>query len=132
THSGIGLVVTRMLDGAHVESLTGRALVTPTGEVEVLSGDDPLADYAPTAVERRAPARLVQYENPGDVVLGGAYDRERDRCICFDDHVGAHGAIGGGQLCRCKLSPRGLVRASFPFDDPLDLHLLFRRYREQP
>jgi hypothetical protein len=131
-HSGIGLVVTRMLDGAHVESLTGRALITPTGEVEVLSGDDPLADYAPTAVERRALARLVQYENSGDLVLVGAYDPERDRCICFDDQVGAHGAIGGRQFWPFILSPRGLVPASFPIDDPLDLHLLFRRYREQP
>lgn len=131
-HGGIGLVCTRMLDGAHVESLHGRALITPSGEVEVLSGEDPLPDYAPTVVERRALARLVQYSNAGDLVLVGAYDVERDRCICFDDQVGAHGAIGGRQFWPFILSRRGLIPASFPIDDPLDLHLLFRRYREQP
>src|SRR5690606_4159627 len=34
-HRGIGLVVTRMQDGAHVESREGRALITPAGEAFV-------------------------------------------------------------------------------------------------
>jgi len=131
-HGGIGLVATRMLDGTHVESMRGRALVTPGGELEILSGEDPLADYAPTVVERRALARLVQYNNSGDLVLVGAYDPEQDRCICFDDQVGAHGAIGGRQFWPFIMSRRGLIPGSFPIDDPLDLHLLFRRYAEDP
>ncbi len=131
-HAGIGLVCTRMVDGTHVESLIGRALVTPEGAVEVLSGEDPLPHYAPTAVERRALARLVQYTNAGDLVLIGAYDPARDRCVCFDDQVGAHGALGGRQFWPFILTPRGLVPSNYPIDDPLDLHLLFRRYREEP
>ncbi|MGH7444200.1 MAG: alkaline phosphatase family protein [Longimicrobiales bacterium] len=131
-HGGIGLVCTRMVDGAHVESLHGRALITPEGVVEVLSGADPLPHYAPTIAERRALARLVQYNNAGDLVLIGAYDPERDRCVCFDDQVGAHGAIGGRQFWPFIMSRRGLIPANYAIDDPLDLHLLFRRYQEEP
>ena len=131
-HSGIGLVCTRMVDGAHVESMAGRALITPTGEVELLAGEDPLAWYAPTVVERRALAQLVQFNNAGDLVLVGAYDPDRDRCICFDDQVGAHGAIGGRQFWPFIMSPRGLIPSNYPIDDPLDLHLLFKRYLEDP
>jgi hypothetical protein len=129
-HAGIGLVCTRMLDGVHVETLRGRALVTPDGDVEVLTGADPLPHYAPTAVERRALAQLVQYNNAGDLVLIGAYDPELDRCVCFDDQVGAHGAIGGRQFWPFILSPRGQIPQNYAIDDPLDLHPLFMRYVE--
>ncbi len=128
-HGGIGVVITRMLDGAHCESLRGRALVTPTGEVEVLTGQDPLIGYATTAQERREIARLAHCSNAGDLVLFGAYDPARDECVCFDDQVGAHGALGGNQAWPFLLTPPGLVPPDHIIDDPLDLHPLFRRYR---
>src|SRR5690606_23887457 len=40
-HAGVGVVITRMIDGAHVESRRGRALVTPEGELEILTGENP-------------------------------------------------------------------------------------------
>jgi hypothetical protein len=129
-HGGIGLVITRMLDGAHVESLAGRALIEPDGTLQLLSGDDPLRDYAATAVERREIARLVQSANAGDLVLFGAYDPERDVCVCFDDQVGAHGAYGGRQGWPFIMTPRGLVPDDHAIDDPLDLYPLFRRYTD--
>jgi hypothetical protein len=130
-HSGIGLVITRMLDGAHVESLTGRALITANGEMEVLAGEDPLVHYARSVAERRAIAQLAQWSNSGDLILFGAYDPKRDVCICFDDQVGAHGAMGGVQSWPFLLTPRGLVPQDYRIDDPLDLHWLFRRYSER-
>ncbi|HSJ30094.1 MAG TPA: alkaline phosphatase family protein, partial [Longimicrobiales bacterium] len=96
-HTGIGCVITRMLDGAHVETLRGRALVMPDGSMELLSGIDPLRDYASTDVERKAIADLAAMRNSGDLMLFGAYDAEQDFCICFDDQIGAHGAMGGRQ-----------------------------------
>ncbi|HEY8485566.1 MAG TPA: alkaline phosphatase family protein [Longimicrobiales bacterium] len=130
-HRGVGLVATRMLDGAHVEGRLGRALVTPDGEYEVLAGEDPLLDYAPTPVERRALVHLVQLPNAGDLVLFGAYDPRQDVCICFDDQVGAHGGLGGRQFWPFLLTPPGVVPPGFRIEDPLDLHRLFRRYQEQ-
>jgi hypothetical protein len=127
-HSGVGLVVTRVQDGAHVEGRAGRALITPDGEVEILSGDDPLPAYATTAVERRALVHLVQLPNAGDLVLIGAYDPERDLCICFDDQVGAHGAVGGRQFWPFIMTAPGVIPRDHRIEDPLDLHPIFRRY----
>jgi hypothetical protein len=127
-HGGIGCVITRMLDGAHVETLRGRALVMPDGTMEVLSGVDPLRDYASSDVERRAIAQLAAMRNAGDLILFGAYDPVQDSCICFDDQIGAHGAMGGRQGWPFLMTPRGLVPQDFTIDDPIDLHPLFRRY----
>jgi hypothetical protein len=129
SHSGIGCVITRMLDGAHVETLRGRALITPGGEVEVLAGDDPLRHYASTGVERRAIVQLATMSNAGDMILFGAYDEEQDVCVCFDDQIGAHGALGGRQGWPFILTPAGLIPPDHPINDPLDLHPLFLRYR---
>ncbi len=127
-HSGIGVVLTRMLDGVHAESEAGRALVTAGGEVEILAGDDPLATYAPSERERRAILHLVRLRNAGDLVLFGAYDPEQDLQVCFDDQVGAHGALGGRQFWPFFLSAPGLVPSTYPIRDPLDLHPILARY----
>jgi hypothetical protein len=127
-HRGIGLVLTRMLDGVHAESDRGRALVTADAEVEVLTGQDPLEVYAPGTVERRALLHLVRLPNAGDLVLFGAYDPIQDLQICFDDQVGAHGALGGRQFWPFFLSGPGRVPDRYPIHDPLDLHPLFARY----
>ena len=132
SHSGIGCVITRMLDGAHVENMRGRALVTPNGEIEILGGDDPLVDYVTTTAERRAIVQLARMRNAGDLVVFGAYDPDRDRCICFDDQIGAHGAMGGRQSWPFIMAKRGLIPESYEIEDPLDLHPLFRRYTEEP
>jgi hypothetical protein len=129
-HAGIGVVITRMIDGAHAENLRGRALVTPDGELEVLSGENPLVEYAPTAIELREIARLAQCSNAGDLIIFGAYDPREDLCVCFDDQVGAHGAYGGRQGWAFLMAPRGLVPADYSIDDPLDLHPILRRYTE--
>src|SRR5690606_20233386 len=75
-HRGIGLVITRILDGAHVESADGRALIDASGNATVLAGEDPLRHYAESAVERRALVHLAQLPNSGDIILFGAYDAE--------------------------------------------------------
>ena len=127
-HGGIGCVITRMLDGAHVETLRGRSLIMPDGTMELLSGIDPLRDYATNDVERRAIAGLAAMRNAGDLILFGAYDAEQDICVCFDDQIGAHGAMGGRQSWPFLFTPRGLVPQDYQIDDPLDLHPLFKRY----
>ena len=117
-----------MLDGVHAENDRGRSLVTAGGEVEVLTGEDPLAVFAPSAVERKALVHLVRLENAGDLVLFGAYDPEKDLQVCFDDQVGAHGALGGRQFWPFLLTAPALVPERHPISDPLDLHPLFARY----
>ena len=128
THQGVGVVLTRMMDGVHAESDRGRSLVTSEGDLEVLEGEDPLAVFAPGPIERNALLHLVHLENAGDLVLMGAYDPESDLQICFDDQVGAHGALGGRQFWPFLLTAPGLVPPRHPIRDPLDLHPLFARY----
>jgi hypothetical protein len=127
-HRGIGLVLTRMVDGVHVESDRGRALLTADGELVLLNGGDPLAAYATDAVERKALLHLVRLDNAGDLVLFGAYDPEEDLQVCFDDQVGAHGALGGRQFWPFILTAPGLIPERYAITDPLDLHPLFARY----
>jgi hypothetical protein len=127
-HRGIGLVLTRLLNGVHAENDRGRAIVTADADVEVLSGEDPLAVYAPGPIERKALVHLVRLHNAGDLVLFGAYDLEQDLQICFDDQVGAHGALGGRQFWAFVLSAPGLIPDRYPLKDPLDLHPIFARY----
>jgi hypothetical protein len=127
-HKGIGLVITRVQDGAHVETLDGRALIAPSGELSILEGQDPLINYATTHVERRAIAHLASLDNAGDIIVFGAYDPERDLCICFDDQVGAHGAMGGRQFWPFLMTPPGLLDSATQINDPLDLYPLFMRY----
>jgi hypothetical protein len=53
-----------------------------------------------------------------------------DRCICFDDQVGAHGAMGGAQGWPFVMAAPGLIPDDYPIEDPLDLHPLLKRYSE--
>jgi hypothetical protein len=131
-HGGIGVVITRIVDGAHVENMRGRAIVTPAGEIEVLAGENPLEPYALHGFEHRAIAELAQWSNSGDIVVFGAYDPATDRCICFDDQIGAHGAYGGRQGWPFIMTPRGLIPDDYVICDPLDLYPLLRRYSEPP
>lgn len=128
-HKGIGVVITRMLDGAHVETREGRALIHPDGELTLLDGEDPLRHYATSNVERKAIWHLASLENAGDMILFGDYDPDRDVCICFDDQVGAHGAMGGRQFWPFIMTPKGLIDDDYQINDPLDLHPLFMRYK---
>ncbi|MEJ2502707.1 MAG: alkaline phosphatase family protein, partial [Gemmatimonadota bacterium] len=127
-HRGVGVVLTRLLDGVHAEGPHGRALLTREGQLEVLAGEDPLAVYAPGEAERRAILHLLGLPNAGDLVLFGAYDPDQDLQVCFDDQVGAHGALGGRQFWPFFLSAPGLVPDSYEIGDPLDVYPLFARY----
>ncbi|HKJ92391.1 MAG TPA: alkaline phosphatase family protein [Longimicrobiales bacterium] len=127
-HHGIGLVLTRLLDGVHAESHRGRALIPARGDVMVLSGEDPLKPYVEDPRQLRALFRLARMPNAGDLVLFGDYDPDTDQQVCFDDQVGAHGALGGRQSWPFILSPPGVISKRYPIDDPLDLHPVFDRY----
>ncbi|HEY0808955.1 MAG TPA: hypothetical protein VGD49_02290, partial [Longimicrobiales bacterium] len=69
-------------------------------------------------------------DNAGDIIVFGAYDPERNLCICFDDQVGAHGAMGGQQFWPFLMHGPGLVADDYEINDPLDLFPIFMRYRE--
>jgi hypothetical protein len=127
-HRGIGLLITRMVDGVHVENSEGRALISRDGSYEVLEGIDPVPVYAPGLIERRAIIHLAHLPNSGDVVLFGAYDPEKDVQICFDDQVGAHGALGGRQFWPFIMTAPGVLPDDYVLQDPLDLYPILAKY----
>ena len=125
-HPGIGLVITRSVDGVHLESRRGRALIE--GErMRVLGGVDPLAPYGTEPYVVRAVRDLVMQPNSGDLVLFGAYDGYD--IVSFDDQVGAHGSAGGDQVYPFLITPPDLDLSGEVIEDARDVHrVVMSRY----
>jgi hypothetical protein len=118
-HDGIGLVATQSAAGIALASKYGRAVLRK-GEVEVLSGENPLEIFGTEPYVLSAIESLVSQPNAGDCVLFGAYDGYD--IISFDDQVGAHGSAGGDQVYPFIISPQGLGLASEELEDARDIH----------
>lgn len=94
-HPHIGVVVVRREDGALVAlGDSGWREVSDKG-TRGGEGSDPLANYG-----RRAAADvhgLDLRQHVGDIVVLGRYDPVLDEVIAFEELVGSHGGLGGGQ-----------------------------------
>src|SRR5262249_26132722 len=66
THPGVGLLGTRAGSSVHLESTTGRALIT-AGRVQVLDGRNPLDRYESSELIVRAVEHLMSQPHPGVV-----------------------------------------------------------------
>jgi hypothetical protein len=118
-HPGIGLLATQNGPSVHLESTSGRAIIVD-GNLEVISGANPLEPYDTGILGARALERLVKQTNAGDVVIFGAYDGYE--IVSFDDQIGAHGAAGGNQLRPFIIGPPELGLETAQIDDARDLH----------
>src|SRR5262249_44735158 len=126
THPGVGLLGTRSGSSVHLESTTGRAIVTG-GRIQVLDGRNPLDRYESTDVIVAAVERLVSQRNAGDITIFGAYDGYE--IVSFDDQIGAHGAAGGNQVHPFLIGPAYLQLDAARIEDARDLHdVLMTRY----
>ena len=118
-HPGIGLVATVSASGVMLASRHGRARLHE-GEVEIMSGDNPLEIFGTEPYVLRAVESLVNQPNAGDCVLFGAYDGYD--IIYFDDQVGAHGSAGGDQVYPFIISPEKLGLGGEALEDARDIH----------
>jgi hypothetical protein len=118
-HPGIGLVATVSDDGINLASKRGRATLRD-GELEILSGENPLDLFGSESYILRAIESLVQQPNAGDCVLFGAYDGYD--IASFDDQVGAHGSAGGDQVYPFLISPERLGLGGEVLEDARDIH----------
>ncbi len=118
-HPGVGLLGTRRGSSVHLESTTGRAIVT-SGRVDVLEGRNPLERYESTEPIIRAVEHLVSQRNAGDITIFGAYDGYE--IVSFDDQIGAHGAAGGNQVHPFLIGPAHLKLETAKIEDARDLH----------
>ncbi len=118
-HPGIGLVATRSGGGVHVESKTGRAMISDA-KLTIVDGANPMELYGTEQYALRAVESLVLQPNAGDIVLFGAYDGKD--IISFDDQVGAHGSAGGDQVYPFIIAPRWLDLGNQTLEDARDIH----------
>lgn len=95
THPHIGAVIVRREDGTLI-------VVGDSGWREIVSGVatggdgvDPLAVYGPHAADDVAGLDLR--DHVGDVVVLGRFDPALEEVVAFEELVGSHGGLGGGQ-----------------------------------
>jgi hypothetical protein len=118
-HPGIGLVATLSSNGVTLAGRHGRAHLRD-GQIEIISGENPLEVFGTEPYVLRAVESLVQQSNAGDCVLFGAYDGYD--IISFDDQVGAHGSAGGDQVYPFIISPDKLALGGEALEDARDIH----------
>jgi len=119
THPGIGLVATASAEAVNLASKYGRGILRG-GQVEVVSGNNPLEIFGTEPYVLRAVESLVLQPNTGDCVLFGDYDGYD--IVSFDDQVGAHGSAGGDQVYPFIISPERLGLAGESLEDARDIH----------
>jgi type I phosphodiesterase/nucleotide pyrophosphatase len=119
SHPGIGLVATVSANGVTLASRRGRGHLRD-GQVEVVSGENPLEIFGTEPYVLRSVESLVKQPNAGDCVLFGAYDGYD--IISFDDQVGAHGSAGGDQVYPFIISPERLGLGNEALEDARDIH----------
>lgn len=123
-HRHIGLVMVRSPDGVPVAlGAHGWRTLTRAGCVGG-EGTDPVAVFGPHAgadlwaLDRR--------RHVGDVVVLGGFDPSTGEVAAFEDLVGSHGGLGGGQTDALLLHPRTWSVLSGQQMCGLDVHALLR------
>ncbi len=103
SHPQIGAVVVRRADGILVAiGGTGwRELVN--GAASGGEGDDPLAVFGPNAAADVA--SLDQRHHVGDLIILGRFDPSLGEVVAFEELVGSHGGLGGGQTDALLIHP---------------------------
>ncbi len=118
-HPGIGIVLVR--SGLETVALyNGEEVVlddATAAEIEFLRIHD-----EPELVREQLLA-LSAMPSAGDVLVFGAYDGQT--VINFEDHVGAHGGLGGVQMFPFMAAPSDISASFRNISDPTQLHGLF-------
>ena len=71
-----------------------------------VEGDDPLAQFSPTAAQHLL--RADGFEHCPDLYVNSFYDEELDEGCAFEELISFHGGLGGLQTRPFILSPRSL------------------------
>ncbi len=121
THEGIGFVLVESIvlgpNGTH--DLT-------TGEIE---GDDPLAPYGPNA--KHHVARTDAFPHCPDIMVNSRYWADLDEVAAFEELVGSHGGLGGGQAFPFILAPPDLTWPEEPVVGAVHVHRQLREWLVQ-
>jgi uncharacterized membrane protein YvlD (DUF360 family) len=99
-HPGVGFALVR--SERHGATVIGPRGVNYLGEGRT-EGEDPLAPFGPNAA--RHVQRTDGFPHCPDIVLNSTYWSEMDEVAAFEELVGSHGGMGGGQSFPFALVP---------------------------
>jgi hypothetical protein len=99
-HPGVGFVLVRSDGDGAVALGSGGAHYLDADRVE---GADPLAPFGPNAAAHVA--RTDGFPHCPDIVVNSTYWAESDEVAAFEELVGSHGGMGGGQSHPFALFP---------------------------
>jgi hypothetical protein len=120
-HPGIGFVLVRSeRDGAVVLGARGGHRLAD-GRVD---GDDPLAPFGPTAAAHVR--RTDGFAHCPDVLVNSAWWPEIEEVAAFEELVGSHGGLGGGQAHPFVLAPADWRWPEEPVVGAEQLHRILR------
>ena len=118
-HPGIGLLLIRQAGRTVALHREGRAILE-TADEQALAF---LRIYDDPALVRDHILHLYSMPSAGDLLVFGAYDGSR--VVNFEDHVGAHGGLGGVQQFPFMVSPRATRTSYEGITDATQLHAHF-------
>lgn len=123
-HPGVGFLLVRSeRDGAVVIGPRGMVFLDRRNEIE---GENPLAPFGPNAAAHVA--RHDTFPHCPDIVVNSAYWAETDEVAAFEELVGSHGGMGGGQSYPFALIPSDWVAPQEQVVGAEKLHDHFRRW----
>jgi uncharacterized membrane protein YvlD (DUF360 family) len=124
-HPGVGFILVRSKkDGAVVLGARGRVYLDK--KRNKVRGEDPLAPYGPNAA--RHVARTDAFPHCPDIVVNSTYWAETDEVAAFEELVGSHGGMGGGQSFPFALVPAEWEIPAEPVVGAETLHGHFRHW----
>ena len=94
-----------------------------------IEGEDPLANFSPTAHEHLA--RTDGFEHVADIMVGSFYDPDLDEGCAFEELISFHGGLGGPQTRAFILHPAELAVPDGPVIGAASVHRLLKHWREQ-
>ncbi len=122
-HPGIGFLLVRSEE--HGALAIGRDGIhhLDGGRVE---GDDPLAPFGPNAAGKVR--RTDGFPHCADIMVNSTYWDETEEVAAFEELVGSHGGMGGGQESPFVLVPAGYALPGSPLLGAGELHRWMRRW----
>jgi len=125
-HEGVGFVMVRSeAEGAMVIGANGIQFLDD-GRIE---GEDPLAPFTPHAAAHLR--RSDSFPHVADIMVNSLYDPESGEVAAFEELVGSHGGLGGGQSFPFILFPAGWTREKERIVGAVELHAQLKYWLNQ-
>jgi hypothetical protein len=120
-HPGVAFVLVRSRrDGAVALGPRGRRRLRD----DDVEGEDPLAPFGPFAADHVR--RTDGFSHCPDIVVNGHYWSELEEVAAFEELVGSHGGMGGGQVHPFVLRPDELPWPDAPVVGAAAVHSIIR------